>query len=45
MVRDLNINTVIQEPYQSSPATMHKENEFMEFLTNSSILSIGKSWL
>lgn len=28
MVRDLNINTVIQGPYQSSPATMHKENEF-----------------
>lgn len=28
MVRDLNINTVIQVPYQSSPATMHIENEF-----------------
>lgn len=28
MVRDLNINTVIQGPYQSSPATTHKENEF-----------------
>lgn len=28
MVRDLNINTVIQVPYQSSLATMHIENEF-----------------
>lgn len=28
MIRDLNINTVIQGPYQSSLATMHIENEF-----------------
>lgn len=28
MVRDLNINTVIQGPYQSSLATMNIENEF-----------------
>lgn len=28
MMRDLNINTVIQGPYQSSLATMHIEKEF-----------------
>lgn len=40
-MRDLNINTVIQGPYQSSLATMHIEKNFMELLDkNCSFLSI-----
>lgn len=49
MVRDLNINTVIQVPYQSSLAAMHIENElyrasdkFLSFLSIWQVLALNK---